>query len=162
MAFLLTALVAGQAQVVDDAALPKQLSENEVQSIIKHNNPKSHVDAALKISKKRLESAVNHTHSNQYQTAVEDVDIYASLIIYANGYARKLPENKIKDRNRCLKKIEQAVFKTSRDLEFISREIPYDYRESVMDKISQVKEIRVRAIDDLIGGGKTMKSSNEK
>ncbi len=161
MAFTLAALAIGQAKVADDRALPKQLSENEVQQILKHNNPKSHVDAALKISDARLANALKETQSSQYRAAIEEVDVYASLIIYADDYARKLPENKIKDRNRCLKKIEQAIFKQSRNLEFINREIPFNYRESVEAKIIEVKKIRVKAIDDLLGGGKIIKSVSE-
>lgn len=154
--------VSGQVKVADDGGLPKQLSENEVQKILKQNKPKSHVEAALKISDSRLANAVRQTQSNKYQTAIDEVDVYASLIIYANDYARKLPEDKLKDRNKCLKKIEQAIFKQSRNLEFINREIPFTYRESVENKINEVKKIRVRAIDDMLGGGKIINSSNKK
>lgn len=162
LAIALSVIASGQAKLAEDSGLPKQLSETEVQRIIKHNNPKSHVEAALKISDARLAQAVSQTQANQYQTAVEEVDVYASLIIYANDYTRKLPEDRIKDRNKCLKKIEQAIFKQSRNLEFINREIPFTYRESVEDKINEVKKIRVRAIDDMLGGGKSINSSNKK
>lgn len=162
MALTFAAFVAGQARVAEDNSLPKQLSEDEVQSIIKHNNPKSHVEAALKVSDKRLAQAINETKASRFKNAIEEVDVYASIIIYADGYARQLPPNKIKDRNNCLKRLEQAIFKQSRNLEFISREIPFSFREPVEDKILEVRKIRAQAIDDLLGGGKPINSSNRK
>ena len=151
----------GQTKKADDRALPKQLSENEVQNIIKQTEPKSHVEVTLKVSDARVVSAIKNVQAGQYQTAVEDVDVYASLIVYANDYTRKLPDAQSKDRSNCLKKIEQAIFKQLRNLDTVSRDMPFDYREPVMEKISQVKKIRLRAVDDLLGGGKFIHSSNE-
>lgn len=153
---------AGQTRKVDDRALPQQLSETEVQSILKETNPKSHVEASLKISDMRIASAMKSIQANQYLAAVQDVDVFAGLIIYADDYTRKLPEAQNKDRNACLKKIEQTIFKHTRDLEFIAREVPYETREPVEDKINQVKKIRLRAINDLLGGGKTIHTSEER
>lgn len=161
MIFALVSLVAGQVKPADNPALPKQLSENEVQRILKENNPKSHVDAALKVSDGRMASAMKDVRASQFETAVENTDVYASLIIYADDYTRNLPASEGKDRNKCLKKIEQAILKQSRNLDAVSRGIPFDYREPLMDKINQVKQIRLRALDDLLGGGKFMHSSNE-
>ncbi|MFN0107575.1 MAG: hypothetical protein ACKVZH_01880 [Blastocatellia bacterium] len=151
-----------QSKKADDRALPKQLSETEVQLILKETSPKSHVEASLKISDARLANAIKNASAEEYKTAVEEVDVYASLVIYANDYTRKLPDSQIKDRNNCLKKIEQAIFKQNRNLDIVSRDIPFDYREPVMEKISQVKKIRLRVLDDLLGGGKFINSSNER
>jgi hypothetical protein len=152
----------GQTQKPGDNSLPKQLSENEVQSIIKQTQPKSHVEATLKVSDARMLSAMKNVQSGQYQTAVEDVDVYASLIVYADEYTRKLPDAQSKDRNNCLKKLEQAIFKQSRNMDAVSRDLPFDYRESVTEKVGQVKKIRLRAVDDLLGGGKFIKSANKR
>lgn len=160
--FALAAFAVGQTKKADDRALPKQLNENEVQSIIKQTEAKSHVEATLKVSDARIVSAMKNTQSGQYQTAAEDVDVYTSLIVYADDYTRKLPDAQIKDRNNCLKKLEQAIFKQARNLDAISRELPFDYREPVLEKIGLVKKIRIRAVDDLLGGGKFIKSSNER
>lgn len=160
--FAFTSFAVGQTQKADDRALPKQLNETEVQSIIKQTEPKSHVEATLKVSDARMLSAVKNVEAGQYQTAVEDVDAYASLIVYADDYTRKLPDAQSKDRNNCLKKLEQAIFKQSRNLDTVSRNLPFDFRESAMEKIGQVRKIRVRALDDLLGGGKFIKSSNER
>jgi len=159
-AFALAA--AGQTRKADDRSLPNQLSENEVQTILKETNPKSHVEAALKVSDAHLATALKSVGAQAYKAAVEDVDVYASLVIYADTYARKLPAAQIKDRNTCLKKIEQAIFKQSRNLDAIVRGVPYDARESVEGKINDVKKIRLRALDDALGGGKIINSSNEK
>ena len=160
--FALAPVAAGQAKKVDDRALPNQLSETEVQTILKENNPKSHVEAALKLSDTRLAKALKDTEAHQYKAAVDDVDVYASLVIYADGYARKLPAAQIKDRNTCLKKIEQAIFKQSRNLDLVMREVPFDFRETVEGKINELKKVRLRALDDAIGGGKIINSSNDK
>jgi hypothetical protein len=160
--FALASFAMGQTQKADDRALPKQLSENEVQTIIKQTEAKSHVEATLKVSDARMASAVKNVEAGQYQTAVEDVDVFALLIVYADDYTRKLPDAQSKDRSNCLKKLEQAVFKQTRNLDAVSRNLPFDYREPVTEKISQVKKIRVRAVDDLLGGGKFIKSSNER
>lgn len=164
--FALASFATGQTNKADERALtkqlPKLLNENEVQSIIKQTAPKSHVEATLKVSDARVVSAMKNVQAGQYQTAVEDVDVYASLIVYANDYTRKLPDAQNKDRSNCLKKIEQAIFKQTRNLDTVSRDMPFDYREPVMEKISQVKKIRLRVVDDLLGGGKFIHSSNER
>jgi uncharacterized hydantoinase/oxoprolinase family protein len=153
---------AGQAKKVDDRALPRQLSETEVQAILKHTNPKSHVEAALKVSDARLANALKSAQVNEFKAAVQDVDVFADLVIYADDYTRKIPDAQHKDRNHCLKKIEQTIFKQTRNLEFIAREVPFETREPVEEKINQVKKIRLRAVNDLLGGGKTIKTSDEK
>lgn len=162
LVFALVPLAIGQGQKLDDRALPRQLSENEVQSIIRQTNPKSHVETTLKVSDARLANAMKNIQANEFETAIADVDVYASLVIYANDYTRKLPDPQIKDRNNCLKKIEQAIFKQTRNLETVSRDVPFLYREPVMEKLNEVKKIRLRALDDLLGGGKFINSSNER
>jgi len=141
-------------------ALPRELTETETQTILRERNPKPHVDVTLKVSDTRLASALRLAEENQYRSAAQDVDVYTALIVYADGYTRKLPDSQSKDRNTCLKKIEQAVFKQSRTVDALLREFPADYREGVETKIGQVKEIRLRAINDLLGGGKIIKSDD--
>jgi len=160
--FTLAPMAASQVKKADDRALPNQLSETEIQAILKETNPKSHVEAALKISDAHLASALKSVEAHQYKTAVDNVDVYASLIVYADGYARKLPAAQSKDRTNCLKKIEQAIFKQSRNLDFVAREVPFDLREPIEGRINEVKKIRLRALDDAVGGGKIINSSNEK
>jgi uncharacterized hydantoinase/oxoprolinase family protein len=162
LVFGLVSLAIGQDKKPDDRALPKQLSENEVQSIIKQTNPKSHVETTLKISDVRLANAMKNIQANEFEIAIADVDLYASLVIYANDYTRKLPDSQVKDRNHCLKKIEQAIFKQIRNLDTVNRDVPLLARESVIGKINEVKKIRLRALDDVLGGGKFINStSNE-
>jgi hypothetical protein len=43
----------------------------------------------------------------------------------------------------------------------VLRELPVDYREMVEPKIDGVKKIRLRAINDLLGDGRTIKTSEE-
>lgn len=160
LVFALVSLVSGQDKKPDDRALPRQLSENEVQSIIKQTNPRSHVETTLKVSDARLANAMKNIQANEFEIAVIDVDVYASLMIYANDYTRKLPDSQIKDRNHCLKKIEQAIFKQSRNLDTVNRDVPFLVREPIIEKINEVKKIRLRALDDVLGGGKFINSTN--
>ncbi len=142
-------------------SLPRELTETETQKILREDSPKPHVDATLKVSDARLASALKLVEENQYKSATQDVDIYAALIVYADAYTRKLPASRIKDRNSCLKKIEQAIFKQSRTVASVLRQFPVDYRDGVETKIDQVKKIRLRAINDLLGDGRVIKTSEE-
>src|SRR5215470_19765949 len=72
-------------------ALPRDLTETETQKILKEDSPRPRVDATLKISDLRLASALKFVEENQYKSAVQDVDVYAALIAYADAYTRKLP-----------------------------------------------------------------------
>jgi hypothetical protein len=140
-------------------ALPRELTETETQKILREDSPRPRVDATLKISDLRLASALKFVEESQYKSAAQDVDVYAALIVYADAYTRKLPAPQIKDRNNCLKKIEQAIFKQTRALDTMLRQFPVDYREGVGPKIDQVKQIRLRAVNDLLGGGNMIKTS---
>jgi hypothetical protein len=140
-------------------ALPRDLTETETQKILKEDGPRPRVEATLKVSDLRLASALKFVEESQYKSAAQDVDVYAALIVYADAYTRKLPESQIKDRNYCLKKIEQAIFKQTRSVDAVLRQFPVDYREGVGPKIDQVKKIRLRAVNDLLGGGNMIKTS---
>jgi hypothetical protein len=139
-------------------ALPRELTETEAQKILRENSPKPRVEVTLKVSDLRLASALKLAEESQYKSAAQDVDVYAALIVYADAYTRKLPASQIKDRNNCLKKIEQAIFKQTRVVDAVMRQFPVDYREGVEPKIEEVKKIRLRAVNDLLGGGNIMKT----
>jgi hypothetical protein len=141
-------------------AIPQELTETETQKILKENNPNPRVEATLKISDQRLASALKFAEESQYKSAAQDVDVYAALIVYANAYTRKLPASQTKDRNNCLKKIEQAIFKQTRAVDAVMRQFPVDYREEMGPKIAEVKQIRLRAVNDLLGGGNVIKTSD--
>jgi hypothetical protein len=148
--------MSGQSQA---DALPRDLTETETQKILREDSPRPRVDATLKVSDLRLASALKFVEESQYKSAAQDVDVYAALIVYADAYTRKLPASQIKDRNNCLKKIEQAIFKQTRAVDAMLRQFPVDYREGAGPKIDQVKQIRLRAVNDLLGGGNMIKTS---
>src|SRR5262247_2903480 len=142
-------------------ALPRELTETETQKILREDSPRPRVDATLRVSDLRLASALKFVEESQYKFAAQDVDVYAALIVYADAYTRKLPASQIKDRNNCLKKIEQTVFKQSRTVDAVLREFPLMYREPAETKIDQVKKIRLRAVNDLLGDGKMIKTTDD-
>ena len=140
-------------------ALPRELTEAETQKILREDSPRPRVDATLRVSDLRLASALKFAEESQYKSAAQDVDAYAALIVYADSYTRGLPASQTKDRNNCLKKLEQAIFKQTRAVDAVLRQFPVDYREGVEPKIAQVKQIRLRAVNDLLGGGNMIKTS---
>jgi hypothetical protein len=140
--------------------LPGMLSEMEKQSILREQDPKPHVESALKVAEARIKTAFQLAQENQMLAAAQDLDAFLALIVYADAYARNALASKNKDRNHCLKKIEQAVFKQSRNLESLTRALPLESREAAESQISEVKKIRLRAINDLLGGGQVINSSN--
>lgn len=144
----------------DSASLPQDLTETETQAILREKSPKPHVDAAIRTSDARINSALRSAQQEQYTTASQDVQIYSALIVYTDAYIRKLPESQSKDRNTCLKKIEQAIFKQTRAIDAVMRELPISFREPMEEKIELVKKIRIRAVNDLLGGGQVMDPSN--
>jgi hypothetical protein len=144
----------------DSASLPQELTETETQAILREKSPKPHVDAALKTSDARINSALRLAHEEQYTTAAQDVQAYSSLILYTDAYIRKLPVSQNKDRNNCLKKIEQAIFKQTRAIDAVMRELPIAFREPAEEKIELVKKVRLRAVNDLLGGGTIIDPSN--
>ena len=144
-----------------DLSLPDLLSDNEKQAILKEQKPKSHVKAVLKVAENRIKNASQFARGNQFQATMQDLGVFLDLVIYADNYTRKLPATKHKDRNNCLKKIEQAIFKQSRNLEAATQALPLESREAIESQVSEVKKIRLRAINDLLGGGRVINSSNE-
>ena len=139
-------------------ALPRDLTETETQKILREDGPRPRVDATLKVSDLRLASALKFVEESQYNSAAQDVDVYAALIVYADAYTRGLPASQTKDRNNCLKRIEQTIFKQTRTVDAVLRQFPVDYREGAGPKIDQVKKIRLRAVNDLLGGGNMIKT----
>lgn len=148
-------------QLARNRQLPEELSESESQSILKAEKPKARVEATLKISDAHVESAYKSVMENHFKDAAQDLDIYTALIRYADDYTRKLPGSELKDRNTCLKKIEQAIFKQTRTLDLIVHGISHDYRETADREVNDVKKIRLRAINDLLGNGNMINSSNQ-
>jgi hypothetical protein len=151
----------GQSLQGRDRLLPEELSESESQVILKEQKPKSRVEATLKVSDARIDSAYKLIQESQFKAAAQDVDVYTALIRYADDYTRKLPGSRTKDRNNCLKKIEQAIFKRMRTLDAVVLRISHEYREATERGVNEVKKIRLRAIDDLLGGGNMINSSND-
>ncbi|HZF37468.1 MAG TPA: hypothetical protein VE715_01475, partial [Blastocatellia bacterium] len=134
--------------------------EMEKQAILKEQDPKPHVESALKVAEARVRNALQLTQENQMRAAAQDLDAFLALIVYADTYARKTLASKNKDRNHCLKQIEQAVFKQSRNLDSITRALPLESRETAEAQIAEVKKIRLRAINDLLGQGQVINSPN--
>ncbi len=145
----------------NDPFLPERLSESERQMIERERDPKPHVETVLKIAEARIKNALDFAQGNQHGAVVRELDLFSALIAYADDYTRRLPKTRGKDRNHCLKRIEQTIFKQMRNLEGMMRELPFESRETVEPKIGEVKKIRLRAINDLLGAGQVINSSNQ-
>jgi hypothetical protein len=141
-------------------SLPDELSELEGQRILREQRPKSHVEATFNVSDARLDSALERARASEYRTAAQDLDLYADLVSYADGYTRQLAGDQVKERNACLKVIEQRIFKRTQTLEAVARELPFDYRESCDRAKAKARSVRLRALNDLIGGGSVIGPSD--
>ena len=137
--------------------LPAALNEAESRSILKEHNGKPHVEAAIKVAEARLQNALKLAEAGQAEDAVRELKLNLALLSYADAYARQLPATEQKERNKCLKEIEQAIFKQQRPLEAARRELPFNYREQTDELVETLKRIRLHAINDLLGGGTIIK-----
>lgn len=137
--------------------LPDGLSEVESRAIQKEQNPKSHVNAVIKVAEQRLRGAVKMAETGQFAQALQAVLLYESLYSYADSFARSLPDQAQKDRNKCLKQVEQAIFKQNRPLEAVRRDLPFNYREQTDPVVESLKRIRLSALNDVLGGGTFIK-----
>src|SRR5574341_1049549 len=152
VAIMLVGFVLGYAQQSSvDPSLPETLTELERQMILKERSPKSQVEAALKVSEARVANALKLAHESQYKAAALELDVFSSLVVYADAYTRKTLSHQTKDRNNCLKRIEQTIFKQTRNLEAVLRDLPVESREVIEPQIGEVKKVRLRAINDLLG-----------
>src|SRR5262249_17329187 len=142
-------------------SLPDELSESEGQRILKEQRPKSHVEMTFNVCDARLDSALERARASEYRTAVQDVEIYADLVSYADRYTRQLSGDQMKERNACLKVIEQRIFKRAQTFDAVARELPFDYRERCDRAKERAKSVRLRALNDLLGGGKVFATSDD-
>jgi hypothetical protein len=156
---LLVMLAAGvaAAQQPGGSPLPEPLGEAEEQRIAKEHKPKKHVEATFKVSDAHLTAALKFARDSQYAAAAQDLDLYTDLLVYADAYTRHLAHERRKERRQCLKLIEQRIFRQTRTLEAVDRELPVAYREVSDRAVMTAKRIRLRALDDLLGGGEMLK-----
>jgi hypothetical protein len=157
---LLSCVLGSVHQQASDLVLPDLLSEPEKQLILKETKLKPHVDSVLKVAETRIKNAYRLAQENELQTAAQELDAFLALIIYSDNYTRKSLSTKGKDRNHCLKQIEQMIFKQSRSLEAVTRALPLASRDAVESQIGAVKKIRLRAINDLLSDGQVINSPN--
>jgi hypothetical protein len=141
--------------------LPTELSEEESQQITREGKAKSHVEAAFRVSVARLTQALEFARGSQYKESAQNLDLYAELISYADSYARRSTSERSKERMACLKTIEQQIFKQNMTLDSVVRELPDSLHDTGERVTATVKRIRLRAVDDLLGGGGFLKSSND-
>lgn len=141
----------------DAPKLPTVLSEAESRMILKEQGAKAHVEAALKLAELKLAEANKIVPAGNFELAVKTLELYAALIVYSDAYARRLPDSAHKERNKCLKAVEQFIFKQQRPVEALRRDLPFNYREETEGLVEALKRLRLRAIDDVLGGGKMIK-----
>ncbi len=141
----------------DAPKLPEGLSESETRMVLKEQGAKGHVEAALKLAELKLAEANKVVQVGNAELALKNLNLYAALVSYGDAYARRLPVTETKERSRCLKLIEQAIFKQQRPVEIVRRDLAFNLREETEPLVETLKRIRLRAIDDVLGGGKMIK-----
>ena len=141
---------------------PTGLTEKEVATLQRTTAPSAHVEAVLKISALRMDGALSLARQNRSLEAKEQLSLFVSLIDYADRYTRALPSTRRKDRDRNLKRIEQAIFRQNNPLEALLAELPFELREESQPGVDAVRRIRLRAINDLLGGGRAITPPEER
>ena len=141
--------------------LPGGLTATESAELIRQKAPKGRIDAALKFAVLRVGRALILSQQSQYQGAKDELELYANLVIYADGVTRAIAVEKRNDRDSGLKKIEQTIFRQSPRFEAIIRELPLEYREACAPFAERLKRVRLQAINDVLGGGAAIKVPEE-
>ena len=142
------------------AALPAGLTDAEAQLIRKEQNPKGHVEAVARVADARVLQALKQAQTDEAQAAeaaLKGLELYGALLSYADDYTRRLPVASVKERNKILKILEQAIFKQQRNLEGARQALPFEAREQTEKLVAAIKRIRLRAIDDVLGNGAIIK-----
>jgi hypothetical protein len=137
--------------------LPAGLSVTESTEITRQKSPKGRVDAALKLAGLRVGNALMLSQQSQYQGVTQHLETFANLVGYADDITRSIPVEKRNDRESCLKKIEQTIFRQTPRFESIIRDLPLEYREASAPFAERVRRVRLQAINDLLGGGAAIK-----
>lgn len=140
---------------------PASLTAAESAEITRQKSPKGRVEAALKVAGLRVGQALLLSQRSEYPAATQQLETFASLIGYADGVTRAIPVEKRNDRENCLKKIEQTIFRQLPRVESIIRDLPLESREASAPFAEQVKRVRLQAINDLLGGGAAIKVPEE-
>ena len=144
------------AQSVDAPKPPANLTEVERQALDREHSVRGQVEAALKLADGRLTEALKLAEGDQSKAAAEQLAVHAALIIYADAATRLLPDAQRKDRNHCLKRIEQTIFKQNRPLEAALRGLSAAEHDALQPSIDEIKKIRLRAVNDFLGEGKML------
>jgi hypothetical protein len=108
-----------------------------------------------------VEGALSLARQNRSLEAREQLALFVSLIGYADRYTRALPPTRRKDRDHNLKRLEQAIFRQNNPLDALLAELPYELREESQPSVDAVRRIRLRAINDLLGGGRAITPPEE-
>ena len=140
---------------------PTGLTEKEVATLQRATAPRAHVEAVVKISTLRMDGALSLARQNRYLEAREQLSLFVSLIEYADRQTRALPPTRRKDRDHNLKRLEQAIFRQNTPLDALLAELPYQLREESQPGVDAVRRLRLRAINDLLGGGRAITSPDQ-
>jgi hypothetical protein len=157
--FLLAGFLSGfiWAQPLDAAKLPAGLSDGETQQLRKEQNPKGHIEAVLRLAEARLLQAFKQVSDTDVDETVKRLQVYGALLNYADEHARTLPAPAVKERNKLLKLVEQAIFKLQRTLEGTRQELPLEQRDATESIVANLQRIRRRALNDILGNGEIIK-----
>jgi hypothetical protein len=145
------------AQPADAPKLPTGLSDSEAQQIRKEQNPKGYIEVVLRLADARLQQAFKQVSDTDVDETVKRLQVYGALLAYADAHARSLPASATKERNKLLKLVEQAIFKQQRTIEGTRQELPYEQREATESIVANLKRIRLRALNDILGNGEIIK-----
>jgi hypothetical protein len=129
---------------VDPRPLSQLMSDAERAAVADADNPKKLVEAYLKISDMRLQSALNAVRANNHLAAETELDIYNKAVAAAGKEAFALQEGK----RSVSKRIEQTLYKQIKTLETIERLFPSEREVFAEAALKHTKQLRVQALNE--------------
>ncbi|MCS7078537.1 MAG: hypothetical protein NZ585_00600 [Chloracidobacterium sp.] len=131
------------------AALPAGLSEAEQQALQKATDPKSHLEACLKISAARLTTAAEAVKRANFDAAAQSLRVYTGLINYTHSYTQQTAKEKT--RRQMLRKLETTLRQQLPLLEWLVNSLP-DYQEGcARQALNRAKTIRRESLNAFFG-----------
>jgi hypothetical protein len=148
VAGLLSTAISTNAQA--GAKLPDWLTPEEKRIIEKENGEKDRVEALLKISSIKLNSARIKLNEQQYEQTSTEVKNYGSLIVYMSAFIEGL-QKKEKDKKKLYKIVELSLRRDLGTLEGMRFELPQKYADEVGDVYDRVRKVREVALGAVFG-----------
>lgn len=143
---------------VDPTPLSDLLNAREREWVADSKDPKKAVEAYLRVSDERLDTALRAIENGDQQTAERELDVYGKAVSEAGKVAFSARDGK----RGMAKKIEQRLYRQIKVLESLERHFPIERLRFAQMALDQAKALRVKALNESFAGGEILKTPPEK